>query len=227
MLTLCRTFIRVEYKAESWGELEEFTRAAYEVTDDASVKLPEFRELGASASIEENSLDFILILGAAVPALFAAIASYNNFWDGLASIREHARGAGSFIRRRFSRTSPVEEGLIIRTRITTGQLTSLDRLHRSVQSGELPPEEATIRALRAFERAGEPLSNEEVRNLAESFGADPNIDVREYVEYSRPLPERDQGSGYALGSKARVGRHRRRVEMRREPGETRTRLHRY
>lgn len=95
--------------------------------------------------VEEGSVKGLAKIGAVVGAVYLAIGNYGDFVSGVKTINEQVGAAGEYLtdqaRRVFScppsRATSKKRG---------GSLAGLQRLFTRVQSGELTPDEAMIRA---------------------------------------------------------------------------------
>jgi hypothetical protein len=193
VITLSRTFIRAEASLKDSAELEEVGEVAYHAAEQAAGEVLELRHTGSRVEVSEGSTEVVAMIITGAAALITAIGNYDSFWAGVDRIRAHARLAGDFVRRQLKRDDLLRRSSIVSSRVTTGQLTSLDRLHRRVHERQLDPDEAVQKALSLLADADEPLDDHLVRSLELAFGA-----PREGLARINRLPKEDRGIPMAV-----------------------------
>lgn len=221
MLTLSRTYLRweVDLPESRWAPLAD---RAWTLTEDSREGVSVERT-GTSCEVVVGSTAVVMEVVANAVDVMEAISLIGGFWGAVALLRSQGHEVGTRIRNRFRRQSPLPPSSLVSTRVSTGQLGSLERLHRQVGEGTLDRNTAVVKAIKLMGRAGEELSPDLVASLEDAFRADHEGIARVY-EYraartTDALSVRE--SGAALHSpRLPASRRRRGVRIKRDPGST-------
>ena len=171
MITVARSYIRVASSPPTESELSEFGDVAFEAAESAGEQLLARESRGTHVEVSPGSIETAAWIVGSSAAVVVAIANYGSFWDGLATIREHARVAGRFIERRLRSKASETGNRVLSTRVTTRQLTALERLHRQVGEKTLSPDHAASKALRFLQAGDEYADPQMVAAIEQAFGA--------------------------------------------------------
>lgn len=210
MLTIARTFAKIEYHAASPQELGRVADATFveveEVGDNFFPAIPH----GTEIKVRDGSVEVIALIVAGVGAVITAISAYGTASDGLKKLIEDSKRAASAVRTGIRQKAP---GRIISTRISAGHLDRLNTLLSKSRSGELSNREAALRAIATLENAGETVTAETRASIEEMF------------RVKLPPPQRSSASSadaYHLAPSRIPGEERspvREVEIFRYPGQ--------
>lgn len=225
MLTLSRSFMRVDLERVSEARLDGLANSAFDAGEIAAVEFLALRQPGVRVSVSQGSdLQTIVIIGVGATWLFNAISKYEDFSKGLHSLIRDAKRAGSFVLRTLRREPELAEGRVESTRITTGHLTKLNRLLSQVRHDDLTRSDGVAQAIRLVERSGDDVTPEIREQLTELFEG-----VQVVPLLRRPQPTRPKGMGAQVDYSQPVPRpsRRRGVEMWRNPGEETKRTKRF
>lgn len=210
MITLSRTFVRAKEALPSVDDLRQVGETAYQATEAAAGEVLSLSGLGSRVEVSEGSTEVIAEILGGAGMVITAICNYDGFWSGLDRMRAQARKAGEFVRRRLKRDSRLERSCIVSSRVTTGQLTSLERLHRRVRERQLSADEAVQKALRILRDAGDTPDTGLIRSLESAFQAPRQglSRLERMDEYTREvrdaytaLPEERRGSHVSVARK--------------------------
>jgi hypothetical protein len=186
LLTLTRLFVRWDLDASD-AALDSVAALLFHAGETARPHI-EIGKTGVSASAEHGTVIGAVEIGAHLADVLTVVIGYGSFWAAVEVIRSQARSAGEFIRVRLKQESPLTSSAIATTRITTGHLTSLERLHRETSEGSLTPSDAVHKAMGILDRAGEKLTTGIVENLESAFGASHRPEAR-LADYHAPGPQ--------------------------------------
>jgi hypothetical protein len=155
-------------------ELGELVEALFGVASSASEKLSKIlkAELGVGVHVRSGSLEIVTIIGTQWTPFSGAFSGYQVPSQALAGIKEEGRETGQSIRDKIKEQKQLKNAEIQSSRITTGQVTQLIRVHRQVESGEISHQDAQDEAVRIFERAGEDIGkdfNDRLRSFYKSI----------------------------------------------------------
>lgn len=109
---------------------------------DEAVLVPDY---SLALQVEERLVKGLAKIGAAVSVVYLAIGNYGDFVSGATKINEQVKATGQYLARQASRVFSCSPSRAY-SRNRGGTLVGLKRLFDRVQSGELTPEEATMRA---------------------------------------------------------------------------------
>jgi len=184
--------------------------------ESSSSSLSEIEPTGVNVEVKEGSLILIGTIVTIATALYAAITGYDNFWSGLERIRGHAGSIGSTLRQWFQDDPTLSSGPIVSSRVSTGALNKIHRLHEDVLVGRLSPDDAVQQVLRTFRSSGEPIDANMISEVERAFNAralgSPRLD-----ELSR-RPEREGLFMPGEAARAPRARPRRTLTIKRPPG---------
>jgi len=171
LITVARSYLRVSSSSSSESDLTDYGSVAYEAAEAAGQNIFSSDDRGTRVEVWPGSIQAAAWIVGSSAALVLAIGNYGAFWDGLATIREHARVAAKFIERRLRSKASEDGNRVLSTRVTTRQLTALERLHRQVTEKRLSPDEAASKALRILRAGDEGADPQLIRAIEHAFGA--------------------------------------------------------
>lgn len=224
MLTISRTYIRVEREVRDQRDLHRLARATFADVEIAATEFLPLAEFGSEVRVQEGSIEVVAVILAGASAVVTAISAYGSFSEGLGNLTSDAKRAGEFVRARVLRKVP---GRVQSTRVTTGQLAQLDSVIKAVQSGKLSREQALKKASNVLRSGGEVVTPDIVANLEQLFGSVPSVPATEHGQVALPRPigrvaRASQGEipGLVVQSPERPRRPPRGVILRRKPGSS-------
>lgn len=176
---------------------------SWEAFANDAITLPDY---ALFLQVEEGSVKGLAKVGAVLGAIYFGIGNYGDFVSGVKTINEQIGAAGEYLTEKASSvfSCPPDRAS---ARKYGGALAGIQRLFVRVQSGELTPEEATIRAekLLGDDAASEPAF---LSKLAEAF----QICPRHHRQVALPFPEFDQSADVLMASGPRTPKPSRRSE---------------
>jgi hypothetical protein len=224
LITVSRANVLLAYEPTDEEGLSRVAYQSFSIVEQTVREIIPDLEFGVDVRVEEGSLDIIAVIIATAGSVIKIISAYGGLSDGLQKMIAQTKRVGYAVRDRVSQRTAAR---VVRTRVTHGDLTKLDRLYKRVANGEMPAREAEERALRILEKAGEELTSDVRAELAELFSAvpvGPNLRKRSAVPAKIASDHKialvDQGGQSVLLLPGEEKRRRHGVELRREPGES-------
>jgi hypothetical protein len=172
MLPVCRAFVRIDSPPLSDADLLRIGEQVFADTEDAANQLTSVGQAAVKAELTEGSLGVAGTILASGAVVVGAIVAWDSFWSGVERIHGQAKSVGHFLRNKL-RKDLAHNGKVLSTRVSTGQLGKLHRLHRDVSNGTRDPESAVREVLRTFKAAGESLDRNIIVTLERAFHAAP------------------------------------------------------
>jgi hypothetical protein len=220
LITVARSYIRVAAAAPSESDLTEYGEAAFDAAESAGEQLLARDARGTRVEVSPGSIETAAWIVGAPTAVIAAIVAYGSFWDALATIRGHARVAGRFIERRLRSKAAEAGNRVLSTRVTTRQLSALERLHRQVAEKTMSPDDAASKALRILRMSEDGADLAMIRAIEDAFGARA-LGVKRLEAESRVLSSDSRALSRASALEVvqdRDHRPRRKLVIERPPG---------
>ena len=216
MLTICRVYVRVDVEELSDADIKAIGSRAYDWVESASRNLSEVESTGVKVNVTEGSLTAVALIIASAGAVYKAITHYDDFWSGVEHIHRHAHSVASVIQQRFQK-DPSLSRAIISSRVSTGALDRIHRIHEDVKTGRVDPDSAVQEVLRTFRSSEGPIDVQMLSGIEEAFGAS-RIGFKR-LERLTSQPESD--GERKLAARENEPRARRRLTIKRSPGESR------
>jgi hypothetical protein len=151
-----------------------------------SVSIPDY---SLFLQVEEGSVQGVAKIGALLGAVYLGIGNYGDFVSGVKTINEQVSATGDFVTEQASRVFSCPQSRASSTK-RGGSLVALQRLFVRVQSGELTPDEAIVRAekLLGDESRTEPGF---MRKLADAFHNCPRFHQQQPFPFLEQTEELD------------------------------------
>ncbi len=154
---------------------------------DDAVSVPDY---SLFLQVEEGSVKGLAKIGAVVGAIYLGIGNYGDFVSGVKTINEQVGAAGDYLAEQASRVFSCPPSRAS-SKKRGGSLAAIQRLFVRVQSGELTPDEAMIRAEKVL---GDDASAEPrfMRKLADAFQNCPRF------HQQQPFPFSERGEEFEM-----------------------------
>jgi hypothetical protein len=169
MIDIVRASFNFDAPAPPEDYLIDYARRIFEEMDTAVEEYLPFDDYSLYLSVEEGSIKGLGKVALYASALYAGIAQYGSFIQGVEIIKRQGCAVAQAIVDVASKDQAVEQVFKKRTRADAGAASRLKRLFVKVRDREIGPEEATLKALEILDPTGTELPPESQREIAISM----------------------------------------------------------
>lgn len=169
MIDIVRASFNFDTPAPPEDYLVAYARRIFEEMDSAVEEFLPFDDYSLYLAVEEGSIKGFGKVALYASALYAGIAQYGSFIQGVEIIKRQGCAVAQAIVSAASEDQAVEQVLKKHTRADAGAASRLKRLFEKVRDREIRPEEATLKAFEILDPTGTELPPEAHREIANSM----------------------------------------------------------